>query len=117
MSLCDTCRAPGSCCNGFTLGGGVECDERQAAFVGRPSYADALGLARKNGTPFIPSHPEQIRPGVWQWRYSCPRLTAEGRCGDYENRPLTCRTYRPGQDQLCAEYVDMNQEFGLTKAA
>lgn len=32
---------------------------------------------------------------------SCPKVTTDGKCSIYETRPLTCRRYAPGSDQLC----------------
>lgn len=37
------------------------------------------------------------------WR--CLRLGPDGRCTDYEHRPLLCHRYQPGEDALCAEFV------------
>jgi Fe-S-cluster containining protein len=29
----------------------------------------------------------------------CPNLLPDGRCGDYENRPEVCRSFKP--DEIC----------------
>jgi Fe-S-cluster containining protein len=44
-------------------------------------------------------------PGKVRVRFECDRLTPAGRCGDYENRPFTCRSFVPASDPLCAEHV------------
>ena len=57
------------------------------------------------GLPFLPLEVQPATDGCPAfWRYSCPILTPDGRCGDYENRPSLCASYRPGQDGLCAIY-------------
>lgn len=53
-------------------------------------------------------------PGWVFW--SCKNLTPEGRCGDYENRPELCRTYEPGQDLLCVEYVTTFRGIPVVRA-
>ena len=36
------------------------------------------------------------------WMITCPKLGADGRCSDYDNRPELCRSFRPGcGDGLC----------------
>ena len=39
-----------------------------------------------------------------EWNFSCPLLTPEGRCADYENRPHACRAYEPRSDALCVHF-------------
>lgn len=50
-----------------------------------------LGVNQRDGMTFV--------------QFNCDRLGADGRCTDYENRPFTCRDFKPGTDRLCAEYV------------
>jgi len=49
------------------------------------------------GLPFIP----EVVNEHGYWIFNCPVLGPDGRCGDYENRPATCRSYEPGVDALC----------------
>lgn len=99
MSLCDTCRAPGSCCSFF--------------YVSAPrTLADEIIAAQ--GLPFVPVAPV-IGPGTGcfndastgYWRYSCTKLGADGRCTIYAGRPHACSHYVPGIDPLCAEHVPL----------
>jgi Fe-S-cluster containining protein len=54
------------------------------------------------GLPFMPLYKRPM--GVW--RFWCPVLDIKtGRCGDYENRPALCKSYRAGSDTLCAMHV------------
>lgn len=32
---------------------------------------------------------------------SCPKLTPDGKCSIYEERPWACRSFVPGSDSLC----------------
>ncbi len=101
MSLCDHCYSPGTCCKSLTLSGGPDSEDRAAMESGRPTYSDALNFARKNGLPFTPLVPEQVQPGWWFWRYSCPKVTPDGRCSIYDVRPQLCRDFEPESDGLC----------------
>lgn len=38
---------------------------------------------------------------VGEGNYQCPNLTAEGRCGQYDVRPLTCRLYGVAEQMKC----------------
>lgn len=97
MSLCDTCPRPGACCHGFPLSRSLPIAEGVGA---------AIGLCAKEGLPFYPigtfDDDPKYRGAHWPvpdgeqiWTFACTNLTAEGRCGDYENRPLLCRIYTP----------------------
>jgi Fe-S-cluster containining protein len=107
MSVCDSCPKPGSCCKGFTLNNG----RNSPGFPERDWMARGTEYAARHGLPFIPletyvsEHPDQV-DGYVGIRWTCKNLTPEGRCGDYENRPNLCRIYEPGQDKLCAVYVE-----------
>jgi len=52
------------------------------------------------GVPFMPL----FRRESGRWSYWCPNLSREGRCLDYENRPVTCRIFEPASDPLCVHY-------------
>jgi Fe-S-cluster containining protein len=106
MSACDTCPKPGACCTDFSLNiGRLPKDDWQTA---------AARKMRAHNLPFIPlrlaitgqetdGQPAEF-DGRVMIRFTCPLVTPEGRCGDYENRPQLCRTYQPKQDMLCALY-------------
>lgn len=49
------------------------------------------------GLPFMPLWLD----GAGRWRFWCPVLRHDGRCGDYENRPQLCASYQPATDMLC----------------
>lgn len=103
MSTCDNCPKPGACCTDFALN------------IGRVPAATWLEAAKKkiegHNLPFYPSRPSKPGmeiageplevDGMIYVRFSCTRLTPEGRCGDYERRPMLCRVYQPKQDSLC----------------
>lgn len=98
---CETCRAPGNCCKGFVLSiGKVPVDgwrERaQAAVDGRglPFRAVSIRIHERH------DEGDSVTPV-----FDCTLLGPDGRCTDYENRPSLCRTYQPGEDPLCAEYI------------
>lgn len=104
MSLCDTCAEPGKCCRYFNLQGGnfgrgetaIEVLARLATIVTDPDSAHITETGQI-GLPFLPLFRRQ--DGIWLlW---CPRLTREGRCGDYEHRPGLCKDYQPLDDWLC----------------
>ena len=101
VASCDTCRAPGSCCRGFVLS------------IGRLPEAtwsdDAMALMSLHRLPFIPVR-VSVNLGVDEAGYvavvfDCTLLGADGRCTQYDDRPVTCRLYTPGADPICAEYV------------
>jgi Fe-S-cluster containining protein len=107
MSACDTCPKPGSCCKGFTLNNG----RSSPGFPASDWMARGIAYADRHHLPFIPletyeSTVEGSDDGYVGIRWQCKNLTPEGRCGDYENRPELCRIYEPGQDKLCAVYVE-----------
>lgn len=65
------------------------------------SHETAELTALENEVPFfIPARQEP--DGTWF--FSCTRLTRDGRCGAYEDRPHVCRSYRPGEDALCVHF-------------
>lgn len=99
-SLCDACRAPGNCCSGFAL----------SLTFSRESWKhDADKEMAERGLPFFAKSPviETISDagGAVVVRFGCNKLGEDGRCSDYENRPILCQTYEPASDPLCAEYV------------
>jgi len=93
MSLCDICTRPGRCCSGFTLNIG---DDHQV----HPLYI--LVRMVRAGVPFLPWY----KAPKGYWRFWCPLLTEDGRCGEYNDRPFTCRHYQPLEDGLCAMYTN-----------
>lgn len=106
-SLCDRCTNPGRCCTGFTLwtrgpAGAVPVFTASnsvlevAAGLAQRSYFTAAG-AHTIGLPFLP---------LWlapdgDWKFWCPVLGRDGRCGDHANRPALCASFQPGSDALC----------------
>jgi len=108
MSACDTCSSPGACCKDFALNVGL---------FDKDSWKDdAAKKMVHHKLPFIPLRlavegnetaggPSEI-DGRVSIRFSCPLVTPEGLCGDYENRPQLCKDYQPLSDRLCAMYVE-----------
>lgn len=104
IDLCAHCPDPGLCCRGIKLYsglgarslGGAETVLEGLVWLATVHHEDPwMG---HQGLPFLP----ESRDADGGWSLSCPRLTPEGRCGDYENRPRLCRTYEPGRDAPCA---------------
>lgn len=100
--LCDHCRRPGRCCSGFALN--LEVSEEETALhllvrLATILHQDCQGRPML-GAPFLPLY----RPGG-EWRFWCPLLGHDGRCTDYENRPLLCAMFQPGADPLCEMHV------------
>lgn len=109
MSACDTCPKPGSCCNDFQLHGKTT----TTVFPENDWEGRASIWLKRHELPFLPlridrdaTFTDPVPDGHVAIRYMCPKLSPEGRCGDYENRPPLCRDYQPGQDRLCAVYVE-----------
>lgn len=103
LHLCDHCTKPGLCCreihiysgeNARTLGGA---ETKLEALVWLATVYHFDDWMSHIGLPFLPEQREENG----DWVLSCPHLTVEGRCGDYENRPRLCRTYEPGLDAPC----------------
>lgn len=115
MSLCDTCKQPGACCNdmvlhdargSLTVWEGDDWREQAAATIenrlpGAPFIP--IRLVRAEGARRDTAAPEGREYGTVRW--GCRNITPEGRCGDYENRPQLCRNYEAGSDPLCVMYV------------
>ena len=109
MTFCSICPEPGRCCRKFCLN--HENDGRwEALTFFRDSWReDAAEHARQQGHPFAPleiiEHDPILdtegRERVMVW-WTCPKLTPEGRCGTYADRPRLCRTFVPGTNGLCA---------------
>jgi hypothetical protein len=111
---CGSCFAPGFCCRNIVLAAG---DFKRGALHldllvelatiptylenGQPYVAgngDRLtGDCAAIGLPFMPLYRRQS--GAWVlW---CPNLTRDGKCGDYDNRPALCRSFKPGEHIPC----------------
>lgn len=109
MSLCDSCPKPGECCRNIHL---YYADGAEVT-----TWADdPLGVQRvlaERALPFVPSSveiyvspPDSEEPGreYCTWVFQCPKLGADGRCTDYENRPELCRHLEPGASEPCVLY-------------
>lgn len=100
MSPCDTCSRPGACFRGFVLSLNFHEEDWQGAARSR---LDGYGLTYFRIDEAIKTeHTLANSVGI---RCSCDRLGEDGRCTDYDNRPMVCRTYDPLYDGLCAEFV------------
>lgn len=94
-TMCDSCMSPGACCKRLFLTGG-----RLGFRFEQPMTREvAEHEAMRQGLPFVPADSEN---GIWRW--TCPALQDDGRCGIYESRPEVCRRYEPGRDPLCVHY-------------
>lgn len=109
VGACATCPQPGHCCRGFTL---------NHVF----SEDDTLETADKwlveQGLPFKAAKWWPGKAGDQQLDVTCPVLTPEGRCGDYENRPALCRDFPPqgpGGNNLCVLAHDEGETCHLCR--
>lgn len=101
MSLCDSCRSPGACCQGLIL---------SHLFEKIRWKQDARKFVKKERYPFYPVRALQVdldNPEMTfiHVQFDCRNLGADGRCSKYEDRPFVCSDYEPGIDGLCAEHV------------
>lgn len=108
VSLCETCSSPGHCCKDFALNNGEWND-----FDADKWQDEGKAFVMRHDLPFLPlrvAGPDENsgnvpRDGRVFLRFTCPLLTPEGRCGDYENRPRLCRVFEAASDRLCVMYV------------
>jgi Fe-S-cluster containining protein len=103
--LCAACPKPGVCCNNFVL---ANPDFR---FLPENWESEADAQLREWDEPFV------VRGEAWREECTygktyvtpylgCNFVTEEGRCSIYENRPETCRIFRPGESALCVFHVN-----------
>jgi Fe-S-cluster containining protein len=108
MSACDTCAKPGACCHDFALNGrngGLRFDadnwqwqaEEKMEFYGMPFKPLRIDPQKHDG---------EADSSLVAVRFTCPKVTPEGRCSIYETRPQLCRDYAAGSDKLCVMYVE-----------
>ena len=107
FNLCDVCSDPGHCCFGIYL----NYADDSPTVTGETSLEALIQLASLEmqdceGTPTVgsPFYP-LFRNDQGNWQLWCVNLTRDGRCGDYANRPMLCKDYKPAQDRLCAMYT------------
>ena len=95
-SLCDACRAPGSCCRALTLSG------EEGALGPHASGLELSAFMAAAWLPFAPllRHPDGVMV-FW-----CCHLQPDGRCADYAHRPELCRDYEAGSGVICVESPD-----------
>lgn len=101
---CDSCPKPGRCCTGLVLNGGelAKGTTMLAALATMATLRHQRADGRMTiGAPFMPL----MQRGDGEWLWWCPNLQADGRCGDYENRPEPCWRYTAGDDFLCVMHV------------
>lgn len=107
MSACATCPRPGACCVAFPLSLPLPRDYEQAKL----EWQEWLARTGLNW-PFELLRPlEDGAQREWQqylgagdkviWRFTCPKLGADGRCTIYAERPQPCRDFEPLSDSLC----------------
>lgn len=124
MSACDTCRAPGFCCRNIRLFGNrpSPAANGEVAFPASLDTVRVLDEIQGEALPFKPVATREtfeprrlpdwdgpiIGETLQTWTWSCPRLGADGRCTDYENRPRMCRSFEPVVDTLCLMNPETN---------
>lgn len=102
MSLCSICAEPGACCQNVNL----HVKGESITFWEVSWRSDSKREMRERGLPFFASsvrsrHKDEDGSDYVTLWFDCPKLQPDGRCGIYADRPRLCRTYLPGQDDLC----------------
>lgn len=96
--LCSVCPEPGHCCELFAFHKSFWIDE---------GLEKAQRVLMENGLPFhVLDWAENIAKSPTGREYaslmcSCPKLSDDGRCTIYADRPGTCVRFQPGSDPLC----------------
>lgn len=109
---CDRCAAPGTCCKSFPL---------SAEFPIGSTHETVQAWLAKENLPFNPIRRQYVYPGGnkivvgpkgWyeNWLFTCTKVTPEGRCSIYEDRPTLCKIYEPGMDAMCVHMRMPNGE-------
>lgn len=122
-SMCDRCYAPGECCKRLTVNRTFWDDEPigpqlEALKEANPGNASLPWLPVKKRSPSFVSEDEETKGRKYSyWLFECPWLTAEGRCGNYEQRPEVCRIFEPGSDGICVHYqgAENSELFDIIK--
>lgn len=93
LTLCDKCFAPGACCKGFALESGNFCRSMSSNQV--------MAFLKDHNSPFVPV---VMREDDGIWLFECTKLSPEGRCTIYKDRPRACRGLIPASESLCVHY-------------
>lgn len=110
LITCARCVAPGTYCKALPLSKHFP--------LGSTHNSIAVEMA-EIGEPFIPIRRLHVLNGCenadgtgshWYelWLFTCPKLTKEGRCSIYDERPYACRVYEPGVDAMCVHMLMPN---------
>ena len=62
--------------------------------------AKTIDPVTKRPLPFKPLAQNKLQ----EWSWWCPLLSADGRCSDHANRPLTCRQFETASQELCVHF-------------
>lgn len=97
-SFCSICPEPGRCCRWFHFSKTYWKDEGLEAVQ--------QNLIEHNYPFIVEKWSNQAFKAEDGREYgtvmcSCPKVTSDGRCSIYNERPRTCRVYAPGSDYLC----------------
>lgn len=117
--ICERCFNPGQCCknlhfrnrNGvLTFWDDVPIDDQMRELrhpldkdLPQPFYVDRV--EERFVVPDDDPNQEHRGKVYYTAAFACRNLTAEGRCGDYENRPWLCRAYASGMDPTCVHFM------------
>lgn len=99
--ICARCVSPGHCCTGFNLSD-AEGNPRVVWDDETPELPDGYPFKplERWGQWTVESGPEAGRT-YSAWLYACSKLSADGKCTIYDERPDLCRQYEPLTDHLC----------------
>jgi len=111
MSLCDHCYAPGQCCKSMSL------SNESGPLTTWAGDGEAERQMAEYGLPFVPldepswegkitdEASEDFGRDYVQHRWRCTKLTADGRCSIYDDRPKLCREFEAGvSNMLCVHF-------------
>lgn len=98
--LCESCRQPGACCSGFQLNQPQWDDLHplQVMVELASILTDDCQGRPMIGVPFLPTGRSK-QDG--RQTYQCGWLGDDGRCSNYEDRPMLCASFEAGSDLLC----------------
>lgn len=98
QSFCSICPDPGHCCRKFYFHRSYWKDEGLEA-----AQRDLIHW----NNPFVvldwqpQTYTDDTGRDYAHLICSCPKVTAEGKCSIYKDRPRTCRIFAAGSDPLC----------------
>jgi len=94
---CENCPKRGQCCKNFML----HPKEEQVpwAYTSKDTKERVISRLKKEDLPFLPTKVNKHR-----WMFKCSKISKNGKCTIYKNRPQLCRNFKIGSNLLCYYY-------------